>query len=66
MSSNVAFSIEPFRKGAKFNDWFTRQIFGLNKVKDEDKMEYLITLSGPAIFAEIRLLYPAVDLKKCF
>lgn len=66
MSSNVAFTIEPYRKGAKFNDWFTRlkYLFGLNKVKDEDKMAYLITLGGPVIFEEIKLLYPAGDFEK--
>ncbi|KXJ82796.1 hypothetical protein RP20_CCG011342 [Aedes albopictus] len=66
MSSSVAFTLEPYRKGTSFNDWFTRMkyFFRVNKIKEEDKMAYFITMSGPVIFAEIKLLYPTGDFEK--
>ncbi|XP_062538667.1 uncharacterized protein LOC134206910 [Armigeres subalbatus] len=60
MSSSVAFSLEPYRRGTSFNDWFTRlkYFFRVNKVKEEDQLAYFITMSGPVIFAEMKLLFP--------
>lgn len=66
MSTSVAFSIEPYRKGTSFNDWFTRMkyFFSVNKINEEDKKAYFITMRGPFIFAEIKLLYPTGDFEK--
>ncbi|XP_062565694.1 uncharacterized protein LOC134227983 [Armigeres subalbatus] len=66
MSTSVAFSLEPYRKGTSFNDWFTRlkYFFLVNKVKEEDKMAYFITMSGQAIFSEIKLLFPAGNFEE--
>ncbi|EAT41776.1 AAEL006626-PA [Aedes aegypti] len=66
MSANMAFTIEPYRRGASFTDWFTRlkYFFKVNNVKEEDKMAYFVTLSGPSMFAEIKLLYPAGNFEE--
>lgn len=66
MSSSVAFTMEPYRRGASFADWYTRMkyFFRVNQVKDDDKMAYFITMSGPVIFSEIKLLFPAGDFEE--
>lgn len=65
-SSSIACTVEPYRRGNSFNDWYTRlkYFFKVNKVKDEDKMAYFITLSGPVIFEEIKLLYPTGNFEE--
>nr|XP_029733805.1 uncharacterized protein LOC109415052 [Aedes albopictus] len=65
-STSMAFGLEPFRKGTSFNDWFTRlkYFFSVNNIKEENKLAYFITMSGPIIFSEIKLLYPAGDFEK--
>lgn len=62
----MAFSMEPYRRGTSFNDWYTRMkyFFRVNDVKEEDKLAYFITISGPIIFAEIKLLYPAGNFEE--
>ncbi|XP_062698860.1 uncharacterized protein LOC115268956 [Aedes albopictus] len=66
MSSTVAFSMEPYRRGTSFNDWYTRMtyFFQVNNVEEKNKLAYFITMSGPVIFAEIRLLYPAGNFEQ--
>lgn len=51
-SSSIACTVEPYRRGNSFNDWYTRlkYFFMVNKVKDEEKMPYFITLSGYEIW----------------
>lgn len=39
-----------------------RFFFNMNKVPDEAKRDHFITLSGPFIFRELKLLYPNTDL----
>lgn len=65
-SSSIACTVEPYRRGNSFNDWYTRlkYFFMVNKVKDEEKMPYFITLSGPTIFEEIKLLYPTGNFEE--
>ncbi|KXJ79949.1 hypothetical protein RP20_CCG027442 [Aedes albopictus] len=66
MSSSVACTIEPYRRGTSFNDWFARLkfFFKVNKISEDDKMAYFITLSGPVMFDEIKLLYPAGNFEE--
>ncbi|XP_062554728.1 uncharacterized protein LOC134219857 [Armigeres subalbatus] len=66
MSASVAYSLEPYRKGTSFNDWFTRlkYLFRVNNVKEEDKMAFFITMSGPVILAEIKLLFPTGNFEE--
>lgn len=65
-SSTIACTVEPYRRGNSFNDWYTclRYFFKVNNVKDEDRMAYFITLSGPAIFEEVKLLYPTGNFEE--
>lgn len=62
----MAVSIEPYRRGTSFNDWYTRMkyFFGVNKIRDDEKKAYFITISGPVIFAEMKLLYPAGNFEE--
>lgn len=65
-TAGMAFTIEPYRRGTSFTDWFTRlkYFFNVNKVKEEDKMAYFITMSEPVIFSEIKLLYPTGNFEE--
>lgn len=65
-SSSIACTVEPYRRGNSFNDWYTRltYFFKINKIKDEDKMAYFISLSGPTIFEEMKLLYPTGNFEE--
>ncbi|XP_062561428.1 uncharacterized protein LOC134227951 [Armigeres subalbatus] len=62
--SNITTTLEPFRKGCSFSDWVDRLrfFFNMNKVPDDAKRDHFITLSGPVIFRELKLLYPNTDL----
>lgn len=62
--SNITTILEPYRKGSSFSDWVDRLrfFFNMNKVTDEAKRDHFITLSGPFIFRELKLLYPNTDL----
>lgn len=66
MSSSVACTIEPYRRGVSFNDWFTRLkfFFKVNKIIDEDRMAYFVTLSRPVMFEKINLLYPTGNFEE--
>lgn len=52
--------MEPYRKGTPFNEWAERlvSVFRLNKIQDTDKKDYFATLCGPAVYSEIKLLFP--------
>lgn len=64
--SNIACTMDPYRRGTSFNDWYTRlkYFFKVNKIKDEDRMAYFVTLSGPVMFDEIKLLYPVGNFEE--
>ncbi|XP_065083728.1 uncharacterized protein LOC135705805 [Ochlerotatus camptorhynchus] len=61
---NVTATIEPYRKGMPFGEWVERLefYFALNKVSIETKRAYFVTLSGPVIFHELKLLFPTSNL----
>ncbi|XP_055616169.1 uncharacterized protein LOC129769295 [Toxorhynchites rutilus septentrionalis] len=61
---NVTATIEPYRKGMPFGEWVERLefYFTLNDVVDEAKRAYFVTLSGPVIFHELKLLFPTRNL----
>lgn len=62
--SAINTTLEPFRKGNSFGDWVERLgfFFDMNKIPDEEKRAHFITLSGPIIFRELKLLYPNSNL----
>lgn len=64
--SNFTTTLEPYRRGSSFTDWVDRLrfFFHMNKVADDAKRDHFITLSGPVIFKELKLLYPNTDLEK--
>lgn len=63
--SNITTTLEPYRRGSSFADWVDRLrfFFNMNKVAEDAKRDIFITLSGPVIFKELRLLYPNTDLE---
>lgn len=64
--ASMAVTIEPYRKGCSFADWVERleYSFVINAITDQNKKAYLIALSGPVIFSELRLLYPRESLSE--
>lgn len=56
----MATMIEPFRKGTSFCDWVERlaYCFQANEITDQMKKAHLITLGGPVMYSELKLLYP--------
>lgn len=65
-NTNIAVTIEPYRKGTSFGDWIERLgfFFIVNNVAAEAKRAHFITLSGPSVFAELKLLYPNGNLSE--
>ncbi|XP_062711362.1 uncharacterized protein LOC134289499 [Aedes albopictus] len=61
---NVTTTIEPYRKGAQFGEWVERLefYFSLNNVSADAKRACFITLGGPVIFHELKLLFPTSNL----
>ncbi|XP_055545325.1 uncharacterized protein LOC129730199 [Wyeomyia smithii] len=64
MASNIVGSIEPYVPGASFTNYVERLgfVFQYNNVPESSQKALFITLSGPAVFEELKLLYPARDL----
>lgn len=62
----MATFIEPYRKGMSFKDWNERlkYTFEANKIQDADKKAHFITLGGPVIFSQLRILFPCDALEK--
>lgn len=52
--------MESYRKGTSFTEWAERlsSVFRLNRIKDEDKKDYFAMLCGPAVYSEVKLLFP--------
>ncbi|XP_058814399.1 uncharacterized protein LOC131678341 [Topomyia yanbarensis] len=61
---NMAAMIEPYRKGASFSDWVERlgYFFAMSNVAEDAKKSHFITLSGPSVFSELKLLFPNASL----
>ncbi|XP_055596439.1 uncharacterized protein LOC129746663 isoform X2 [Uranotaenia lowii] len=53
-------TIEPYRKGSSFTDWVERlgYFFVVNNILGENRKAHLITLSGQAVFTQLKLLFP--------
>lgn len=66
MAVNVSTTIEPYRKGTPFGEWVERLefYFSYNNVSNEHKRACFITLSGPIIYHELKLLFPTNNLKE--
>lgn len=64
MSGNIVGSIEHYVRGTSFSNYAERLkfIFEYNKVPEESQKSLFITLSGPAVFEELKLLYPATSI----
>ena len=64
MASNIVGSIEPYVPGTSFANYVDRLgfVFLYNKVPEDSQKALFITLSGTAVFEEIKLLYPAQDI----
>ncbi|XP_058833635.1 uncharacterized protein LOC131691339 isoform X2 [Topomyia yanbarensis] len=61
---NMAAMIEPYRRGSSFANWVERlgYFFDMNNVKEHAKKAHFITLSGPIVFSELKLLFPTTNL----
>ncbi|XP_058455400.1 uncharacterized protein LOC131432863 isoform X1 [Malaya genurostris] len=61
---SMASIIEPYRKGTPFSDWIDRLefCFTANNITADLKKAHFFTLSGPFVFAELKLLYPTGNL----
>lgn len=64
MAQSINSTLEPFRRGNSFADWVERLgfLFNMNKIPDDEKRDHFVTLSGPVIFKELKLLYPNTKL----
>ncbi|XP_058445461.1 uncharacterized protein LOC131436298 [Malaya genurostris] len=64
--SSLMTSIEPYRRGTSFADWVDRlgYVFVANNITDAAKKAHFITLSGPAVYTELKLLYPNENLSE--
>ena len=58
--TNISLTIEPYRRGNSFTDWVERlgYFFLVNHVSNDMKKAHLITMSGPTVFTELKLLFP--------
>lgn len=65
-ATNITTTIEPFRKGTSFADWFERieLFFSVNNVQPDMKRGYFVTLGGPVIFSELKLLFPTTSVQE--
>ncbi|XP_055551680.1 uncharacterized protein LOC129734011 [Wyeomyia smithii] len=61
---SMASLIEPYRKGTSFSDWVDRleYCFLANDINEESRKAHFITLSGPFVYAELKLLFPLDNL----
>ncbi|XP_055599174.1 uncharacterized protein K02A2.6-like [Uranotaenia lowii] len=64
VQANIVGSMEPYVPGTLFSQYAERfeHFFEFNQTPDERKRSLFITLSGPIIFNELKLLYPGQNL----
>lgn len=57
-------SVEPYVVGTSFSDYAERlqHVFNYNRVPEGNRKSLFITVSGAAVFSEMKKLYPGVDL----
>lgn len=57
-------SVEPFIPGTPFSDYAERlqYVFNYNNVPEANRKSLFITVSGTAVFTELKKLYPGVNL----
>lgn len=57
-------SVEPYIPGTPFSDYAERlqYVFNYNNVPEANRKSLFITVSGAAVFAELKKLYPGVNL----
>lgn len=60
----VSVTMEPYRMGSSFTQWAERfEFFFLaSKVPEGERKSHFITLGGPHIYSELRLLFPTGNL----
>lgn len=60
----MATMIEPYRKGSSFAEWVLRleYCFIANEISEVRKKAFFISLGGQAVFKELSLLYPNLDI----
>ena len=69
MAQSIAAIIEPYRMGTSFTDWAARLkfLFIVNKIEDSEvKKAHFITLGGPIVYSQLKLLYPTGNFVGCF
>ncbi|XP_062559554.1 uncharacterized protein LOC134224245 [Armigeres subalbatus] len=64
MAVNMSTIIEPYRKGTRFGEWVERLefYFSYNNVTPDARRACFITLGGPVIYHELKLLSPTNNL----
>ncbi|XP_055599581.1 uncharacterized protein LOC129748837 [Uranotaenia lowii] len=64
VNGNIIGSMEPYVPGTVFSQYAERfeHFFEFNQTPDDRKRSLFITLSGPVIFSELKLLFPGQNL----
>ncbi|XP_062558564.1 uncharacterized protein LOC134223430 [Armigeres subalbatus] len=63
MSSLIG-TVDHYVRGSSFSDYMERMniLFILNNISDSNKKNLFITLSGPVIFEEVKLIFPGATI----
>ncbi|XP_058453232.1 uncharacterized protein LOC131431848 [Malaya genurostris] len=64
MAQSFASTLEPFRKGTSFTHWVERLdfVFMANKIPEAERKAHFVTLVGPYVYSELKLLFPTGSL----
>lgn len=59
-------TIEPYRRGISFADWVERLefFFEANNIQENLRRPHFITLGGPVVYKELKLLYPSTSINE--
>lgn len=62
----MATTIEPYRRGISFAEWVERLefFFEANDIQDNLRRPHFITLGGPVVYKEVKLLYPNTNINE--
>lgn len=60
----MATTIEPYRRGISFAEWMERLdfFFEANAIQEHSRKPHFITLGGPVVYKELKLLYPNTNI----